>query len=62
MIIKQSTVPMGRPYFHWCFGSKYGEFSCPFLIKICEIILSITKGMKIHIKAGSGDALDLSTK
>ena len=62
MIIKQTTAYMGRPYFHLCLGSKYGEFSCPFLIKIWEIILSTTKGMKIHIKAGSGYALDLPIK
>ena len=58
MIIRKTIISIGAPYFHWCLGSKYGEFSCPFLIKIWEIILSTTKGMKIHIKAGSGDALD----
>ena len=49
-------------YFQWCSWSKYGEFSFPFFIKIWEITVSLIHNIKKTIKAGIGDAGDVTTK
>ena len=56
VIIRRVLTHTGKWYFHLCSGVKYGESSRLFLIKMCEIIESMTKGMQAHIKAGIGDA------